>query len=101
LKILHLIAGNLNSGAARGAYWLHRGLKRLGVASRILTNSFDTLGDGDVKTIANTHTNKIKSKIYSQLDGLPAKAYRKRNNTLDAQIHYNNKQYLYFSFHTS
>ena len=27
MKILHLVAGELNGGAGRGAYWLHQGLR--------------------------------------------------------------------------
>lgn len=39
MKILHIVAGDLGGGAARGAYWLHCGLKELGVDSKIITNS--------------------------------------------------------------
>ena len=39
MKVLHLVAGELEWGAARGAYWLHMALKGLGVDSKILTNS--------------------------------------------------------------
>lgn len=82
MKIVHLVAGELNGGAARGAYWLHRGLKNIGVESKLLTNSFDTLGDSDVESVADTFTNKIKSKIFSHLDGLPTKVYRRRQNVI-------------------
>jgi len=82
LKIIHLVSGELNSGAARGAYWLHRGLKNIGVESKLLTNSFDTLGDSDVESVADTFKNKIRSKIRSHLDGLPAKMYRRRKNVI-------------------
>ena len=82
MKILHLVAGELCGGAARGAYWLHRGLRNIGVESKVLTNSFDTLGDSEVSTVANSKTNKIKTKIYSQLERVPAWCYRKRKNSI-------------------
>lgn len=31
MNILHIVAGDLNDGAARGAYWLHQGLDKLGI----------------------------------------------------------------------
>lgn len=36
LKVLHVLGGSLDEGAARGALWLHRGLLAAGVDSRIL-----------------------------------------------------------------
>lgn len=38
LKVLHIVAGDLNGGAARGALWLHQGLLNEGVDSTILSN---------------------------------------------------------------
>ena len=48
MKILHIISGELTGGAARGAYWLHLGLKELGIDSKILTNSKITYGDSHI-----------------------------------------------------
>jgi len=36
MRVLHLVAGELTGGAARGAYWLHRGLMEIGVDSIFL-----------------------------------------------------------------
>lgn len=47
LKVLHVIAGDLNGGAARGAYWLHLGLLSIGTNSRLLTNSKSKIHDDD------------------------------------------------------
>ena len=44
-KVLHLVAGRHDGGAARGAYWLHKALNDKGVESTILTNARDDLGD--------------------------------------------------------
>jgi len=38
INVLHIVAGDLNQGAARGAYWLHKGLILNGVNSIILNN---------------------------------------------------------------
>jgi len=38
IKVLHIVAGDLNQGAARGAYWLHKGLISNGVDSAMLNN---------------------------------------------------------------
>ena len=51
MKILHLIGGDLNGGAAKGAYDLHKGLLELGVDSKILTNSKEVYGDNTVTSI--------------------------------------------------
>ena len=78
IKILHIIAGGLGGGAARGAYWLHLGLRELGVNSEILTNSKVTLGDENVTTILKDRKSKIENMIRSQLDVLPARFYKNR-----------------------
>ncbi|MCI5196633.1 MAG: glycosyltransferase [Candidatus Electrothrix sp. AW5] len=82
MKILHIVSGELNGGAARGAYWLHLGLKQLGVDSKVLTNSFDTLGDNDVVSIADSTAAKVKVKINSHLDSFPTKLYRNRKRII-------------------
>lgn len=75
------MAGSLHSGAGRGACWLHRGLKNIGVESKLLTDSSDTLGDNDVATIAVSLKNKVKAKISTQLDSMPTKLYRNRKKS--------------------
>ena len=70
MKILHIVAGDLNGGAARGAYWLHSGLKELNIDSKIFTNSKITLGDNSVVTINNSKKRKAINIIRGQLDNL-------------------------------
>jgi glycosyltransferase involved in cell wall biosynthesis len=72
MKVLHIIAGDLNGGAAKGAYYLHQGLVKQGVDSRILTNSLSTLGDDRVKSVINNKRSRIKNVIRNKLDSLPA-----------------------------
>lgn len=82
IKILHIVAGGLGGGAARGAYWLHLGLRELGVNSKILTNSKVTLGDENVTTILKTKKSKIENMVRSQLDGLPVLFYKNRKKII-------------------
>ncbi len=68
MKILHIAAGNLSGGAARGTYWLHLGLRDIGLESRILTSSKSTLGDQDVNTINRAFFLKIVNWSRRKLD---------------------------------
>lgn len=49
MKILHLVAGDLDKGAARGALWLHQGLLSIGVDSHLCFTG--SVGQSDVKNI--------------------------------------------------
>lgn len=82
MKILHIVAGDLSGGAARGAYWLHLGLKELGIDSKILTNSKTTLVDDSVITTTKSKKDKIFNMIRSQLDGLLILLYPKRKKII-------------------
>jgi len=82
MKVLHIQAGDISGGAARGVYWLHIGLKDLNVESKILTNSRITLGDEDVISIANSKKEKIKLLIRRQLDSIPTVFYRNRKRII-------------------
>jgi len=78
LKVLHLVAGNLDTGAGRGAYWLHRGLIEQGVDSKILTDSNTDLGDETVISIALGLKSKMAWAIRRVLDYAPTLLYRHR-----------------------
>lgn len=82
MKILHLIGGELSGGAARGAYWLHKGLLKVGVDSKILTNSNETFGDSTIKSIALTNKEKIINRFRSRIDQIPLIPYSKRQKTI-------------------
>ena len=72
----------LSGGAARGALWLHQGLKQQGVESSILTTSKDNFNDPSIKTINNTDKRKFFSLIRSKLDSLLLVFYKKRNKNI-------------------
>jgi len=82
LKVLHIVAGNLNGGAAKGAYCLHTGLRNVGVDSKILTNSPDIIGDPSVTSIGRGKKGKIRNIVRAQLDNLPSKFYKKREDRI-------------------
>ena len=82
MKVLHIVAGELNGGAARGAYWLHKGLRKIGVDSSVLCNSLDTLGEPEVTTIADSKVKKAMVMIFGQLDGLLAYMYPNRKKVI-------------------
>lgn len=82
MRVLHLIGGKLTGGAAKGAYWLHQGLLKLGVDSRILTNSTETYNDLTVESIAQTIKQKIIKRIKTELSVIPITFYKKRKDMI-------------------
>ena len=82
MKILHIVAGDLSGGAARGAYWLHLGLKEIGVNSRIFTNSKIIVDDDCITSTTTSKQKKALNLIRAQVDGAPAILYRKRSNRI-------------------
>ena len=63
MKILHLVAGELSGGAAKGALNLHNALLNLGIDSHILTTAKDTLNKTNISTL-----NKYKAFFYAKID---------------------------------
>jgi glycosyltransferase involved in cell wall biosynthesis len=75
MKITHIIAGNLNEGAARGAYWLHLQLLKNGVESQIITNSKYIIKDEKISYVQQGILNKIYFALISRLLKLPLFIY--------------------------
>lgn len=82
IKVLHIVAGGLDGGAARGAYWLHLGLISKGVDSKIFTDSEITFSDKNVITITKTKGDKLRKLFRENLDFLFTLFYRKRKNEI-------------------
>jgi len=78
MKVLHLVASNLSKGAARGAYWLHKGLLNLDIDSHVLTTSKETYGDQTVTSIAINKKGKIFELVRRQADQSLQNLYRHR-----------------------
>jgi len=82
MKVLHLVAGELTGGAARGAYWLHKGLREIGVDSHVLTNSRETYGDPSVTSLSTSVVDKVKFSLLSHVGNFPKHLYRNRQNLI-------------------
>lgn len=82
MNILHIVAGELSGGAARGAYWLHGGLKELNINSKIFTNSKVTLDDDMVVTTNNSNKAKAINIIRGQLDNILPLFYKNRQKII-------------------
>ncbi len=82
MKVLHLVAGSIAGGAARGAYWLHQALRELGVESTLLTNSPDNGADPSVIALAEKPSGRLAFALLSRLGNLPVYLYRKRRRII-------------------
>lgn len=82
MKVLHIIAGDIKGGAARGALWLHQGLLDRNIESRILTNSKETLGNHTITSVAQSTHELINNAIRARVDQLPVKLYRNRRTEI-------------------
>lgn len=77
MKILHLVAGELTGGAARGAYWLHSAQRELGLDSVLLTSGRSNFGDPSVIALADNPLSLVKSSLAVRAGTWPAKLYRR------------------------
>jgi len=84
VKVLHIVAGNLSGGAARGAYWLHKALVEFGIESKIWTNSKDTFSDERVYSILKNKKENLLNFFRNQIDS-------------NIQIFYPNRKRVIFS----
>lgn len=64
MKVLHLSGANIDSGAGRGALWLHEALLENGIDSKILTNSENII---DINNIIYTNDSLDKNREYEKL----------------------------------
>jgi len=78
VKILHLVAGDLSGGAARGAYWLHQAQREIGIDSMLVTSGRDNLGDDAVIALGAPNKSRVKFALLNRLGNLPTLLYRKR-----------------------
>jgi len=82
LNVLHVVSGNMNEGASRGAYWLHQGLRQLGINSKILTNGKTILNDENVVGVSQDLKSKIFNSLRGRLDMMPSILYRNRKKII-------------------
>jgi len=83
MNILHIVAGELTGGAAKGAYWLHLGLNDIEVNSKILTTSKNNYKASENKhTINKSKIDKAFSLIRSNLGNLFLLPYKNREKRI-------------------
>lgn len=82
MRILHIVGGNIFDGASRGAYWLHQGLIKSGIDSKILTNSESTYDDSTVITINKNKLDHIINKFRIRIDKLATLLYPNRKRQI-------------------
>ena len=78
MNILHVMAGSLEGGAARGAYWLHTSLRDLDVDSKLLTDNEITDSYVECYTTSITKYDVTARRVRHILDSLPVKIYPNR-----------------------
>tara|TARA_B100000965_G_scaffold391797_1_gene400288 strand:- start:750 stop:1373 length:624 start_codon:yes stop_codon:yes gene_type:complete len=83
MKIIHIVSGDKNSGAFKGAYLLHKGLINQGINSIILNNSsIDQLRDlKNVNTTNNKFYKLFFFKILQVIDKFPKLFFFARRKT--------------------
>ena len=79
MRILHLNATDLDGGAARGAFWLHKALEAQGADSIMLVDrkygtDSSVLGSSGVMA-------RLSTTVRGQLDRLPLRRYRKTDDS--------------------
>ena len=81
MKILIVNASDINGGAARAAYRLHKSLLEQGVDSEMLVQN-KSGDDYTVKSIAKNKFQKGIAKLRPTLDAIPVKFYKNKTETL-------------------
>lgn len=81
MKILIVNTSDIQGGAARAAYRLHKALLSSGVDSQMLVQSKSS-DDFTVQTMASTKIQKGIKKLRPTLDSIPVRFYKNRTKTL-------------------
>lgn len=82
MKVLHIFTGSINGGAARGAFWLHKGLLAHGVESRILNNSFEKYEDPRIATFLTNKKSIFFNTLHKTIDEFPLRYYPQKKDFL-------------------
>lgn len=82
MKVLHLVANDLSGGAARGAYWLHRAQRSIGIESSIFTNSHTTFNDPFIHSITSDPIKHLTNRIFNKFTSKLTYFYPKRKKII-------------------
>lgn len=77
-KVVHLVGDNLAGGAARGAYWLHRGLRAIGVDSVVLSDGEVRVQDPDVRYARLEPRGRLAATARAFVERAPLRLYPRR-----------------------
>lgn len=80
MKILHINTTDIEGGAARAAYRLHKALLKMGIDSQMLVQTKNS-DDNTIQTVYKTKLGKAYSLLRPFLDALPLKCYKNRTKT--------------------
>lgn len=78
IKVIHLVAGSLHGGAAKGAYNLHRSLVGLGIESKLLTSSVNVTNDPAVISLCGSRWRRARHSLIDRLGKAPKLIYSRR-----------------------
>lgn len=78
MRILHLAAGDLSGGAAKGSYGLHKALREIGINSRLLISGRDSRGDNSVIPYGVSQWSRLCLSIGMRVSNLPLCLYPRR-----------------------
>jgi glycosyltransferase involved in cell wall biosynthesis len=82
MKVLHIIAGSLDGGAAKGAMLLHKALLKKGVMSQVLTNAEVPETSKEIETTRKGPLGTFKSRLFRVIDQAPKLIYRSKNQDI-------------------
>ena len=78
MKVLHIAAGGLSGGAARGAYWLHKAQREIGLDSKMLIGGAGDPADPSVISLSDSFFQRLRLRLALRLDAQFARLYPKR-----------------------
>ena len=82
MNILHVVAGDLSGGAARGAYWLHLALLKKNINSLFLTNAKDNLNNKRIEGLSQSFISRLKFSFLTRSTNLLKLTYFKRDKKI-------------------
>lgn len=82
MKVLHLIAGDLTGGAAKGAYWLHLALLEKNIDSYIVTNSIEDYKSPKINALSKKFINRVNFSFFSRIFKFLEYRYFKRKKII-------------------
>ncbi|MEM8504570.1 MAG: glycosyltransferase family 4 protein [Cyanobacteria bacterium P01_D01_bin.1] len=80
MKVLHLSTADANGGAARGAYWMHRALRKAGVDSYMLVADKFTSDATVIGSTGITGSQKVQKGIRQTVEYWPLKQYKQKQS---------------------